>query len=52
MPVRSGHYALSRSQQVLVALGAVPIGAIGPNELQQWINQMVFGGWDHATLRA
>ncbi len=37
---------------MLFAFGALPIGAIGPNEVQQWISQMAVDGYDHATMRA
>lgn len=53
VPVRDGHYARRAARsQLLFAFGAVPIGAIGPNEVQQWISQMAVDGYDHATMRA
>lgn len=38
--------------QLLYAFGHLPIGAIGPNEVQQWISQMSADGYEHSTLRA
>jgi hypothetical protein len=52
VPVR-GHYSRRAARsQLLFAFGALPIGAIGPNEVQQWISQMAVDGYDHATMRA
>ena len=38
--------------QLLFAFGHLPIGAIGPNEVQQWISQMSVDGYELSTLRA
>ena len=38
--------------QLLFAFGHLPIGAIGPNEVQQWISQMSADGYEISTLRA
>jgi integrase len=53
VPVRKGHYAERAARsQLLFAFGKLPIGAIGPNEVQQWISQMAIDGYDFATMRA
>jgi integrase len=38
--------------QLLFAFGHLPLGAIGPNEVQQWISQMNADGYEISTLRA
>ena len=53
VPTRKGRYAeRAVRSQLLYAFGHLPIGAIGPNEVQQWISQMVVDGYKHATIRA
>ena len=53
VPTRNGRYAeRAVRSQLLCAFGHLPIGAIGPNEVQQWISQMVVDGYTHATIRA
>lgn len=37
---------------LLYAFGHLPIGAIGPNEVHEWISQMVVDGDTYATIRA
>jgi len=38
--------------QLLFAFGHLPIGRIGPNEVQRWISQLGADGYDHSTVRA
>ena len=38
--------------QLLFAFGHLPIGGIGPSEVQQWISQMGADGYDVSTIRA
>ena len=53
VPTRKGRYAeRAIRSQLLYAFGHLPIGAIGPNEVQQWISQMAVDGYTHATIRA
>jgi integrase len=53
VPTRRGLYAeRAVRSQLLYAFGHLPIGAIGPNEVQQWISQMAVDGYTHATIRA
>ena len=53
VPIRNGVYAERAARsQLLPAFGHRPIGAIGPNEVQQWISQLVADGYTHATIRA
>jgi integrase len=53
VPTRKGFYAeRAVRSQLLYAFGHLPIGAIGPNEVQQWISQMAVDGYTHATIRA
>jgi hypothetical protein len=53
VPVRKGHYAERAARsQLLFAFGKLPIGAIGRNEVQQWISQMAIDGYDFDTMRA
>lgn len=53
VPTRKGRYAeRAVRSQLLYAFGHLAIGAIGPNEVQQWISQMTVDGYTHATIRA
>ena len=50
-PAKALRRACDRSQ-LLYAFGHLPIGAIGPNEVHEWISQMVVDGDTYATIRA
>ena len=53
VPTRKGRSAeRAVRSQLLYAFGHLAIGAIGPNEVQQWISQMAVDGYTHATIRA
>ena len=53
VPTRKGRYAeRAVRSQLLYAFGHLAIGAIGPNEVQQWISQMAVDGYTHATILA
>lgn len=46
------HVKQAVRSQLLYVFGHLPIGAIGPNEVQQWVFQMVVDSYTHATIRA
>ena len=53
IPVRKGHYAERAARTgLLYAFGGLAIGAIGPNEVRQWMSQMSIDGYDFDTIRA
>ena len=53
VPTRSGLYGERAARsQLLFAFGHLPIGGIGPSEVQQWISQMAADGYDLSTIRA
>ncbi len=50
---RNSRYAQRAARsQLLYAFGHLPIGSIGPSEIQQWITQMAVDGYEVSTIRA
>lgn len=50
---RLGRYGERAARsQLLFAFGHLPIGGIGPNEVQHWISQVGADGYDVSTMRA
>jgi integrase len=53
VPTRNSRYSdRAARSQLLFVFGHLPIGAIGPSEVQHWISQMRADGYDVATIRA
>ena len=53
MPTRDSAYGERAARsQLLFAFGHLPIGMIGPNEVQRWLSQLGADGYDHSTVRA